>query len=360
MVTLIIVIASLTCLVAAAILALRLIPVTGAATAWTIIAASVLLMVVRRTVVLFGLIRAGDSDDFLVELIGLGVAVLLLAGMAGIAPVLRKIQQSAEELRKAREELERKVGERTAELAAANQTLRMEILQRERVEAALADDQRQLRRLLEMYERDRKLAAYEIHDGFVQEAVAALMNLQACQHLAKTSPEEAAVKLCEATDLVADSIAEARSLISGLRPAILDELGLLPAVEQMVCDAVKRTSTAIEWSHHVDFQRLPAPLETGLFRIVQESLNNALRHSGSGRVRIDLSQVDRSLHITVQDWGRGFDPRTIKAGRFGIEGIRERARLFGGEACIESTPGSGTQVFITLPVPEPDPAETPL
>ena len=90
-------------------------------------------------------------------------------------------------------------------------------------------------------------------------------------------------------------------------------------------------------------------MENSIFRIVQEGLANARRHSHSDKVRIELARQQDQLRIEIRDWGVGFDPEGVEADRSGLEGIRERTRLFGGHAVVESTPGEGTTIVVTLP-----------
>jgi signal transduction histidine kinase len=96
-------------------------------------------------------------------------------------------------------------------------------------------------------------------------------------------------------------------------------------------------------------------LENAAYRIVQESLANACRHSKSNRVRVSLLQRGDRVRIEIRDWGAGFDPQTVQANRFGLEGIRQRARLLGGKCSIRSAPGKGTRITVELPVVERDP-----
>jgi signal transduction histidine kinase len=114
----------------------------------------------------------------------------------------------------------------------------------------------------------------------------------------------------------------------------------------------ERTQASIEWSHRGNFDGLAPPLETTLFRIVQEGLANAPRHSGSRKVRIALVQNGRRIRAVITDWGCGFDPQKVARNRFGVRGICERAKVFGGRATIESVPGRGTRVVIEMPFVE--------
>jgi signal transduction histidine kinase len=106
----------------------------------------------------------------------------------------------------------------------------------------------------------------------------------------------------------------------------------------------------VTFEHPEKFQRLDAVLEGTLFRIVQEALTNVYRHSQATSARVQLMQNDNRLTLVVEDSGIGFDPREVSGRQFGLRGIRERARLFGGTAQIRSSPGCGTRVVVELPL----------
>ena len=106
----------------------------------------------------------------------------------------------------------------------------------------------------------------------------------------------------------------------------------------------------IEFHSEVAFDRLAPILENAIYRIIQEGLGNACKHSKSERVRVELVQHDDDLRITIQDWGVGFNPGNVEDECFGLEGIRERARLLGGNATVESTPKQGTCLTVEVPL----------
>ena len=143
---------------------------------------------------------------------------------------------------------------------------------------------------------------------------------------------------------------EARSLIHGLRPPILDECGLVAAIEDLVSQDNGNGEPTVEFTHKIACDRLPSSLENAIFRIIQESLTNARRHSKSMKVRIRLVQREDGIRLEVEDWGIGFNPRKVVKGHFGLKGINERARLFGGAAIIRSSPGKGTRIVVELPL----------
>lgn len=214
---------------------------------------------------------------------------------------------------------------------------------------ALEAERRALKHMVQAQERDRRLTAYEIHDGFVQQVVAALMQLEAAG-LASEANDSRRQQLQLAITLLRSAIEEARRLINGLRPPLLDELGLMAAVEHLVGSLAQPGGPRIELEHQVHFDRLDPLLEGTIFRMVQEALNNALRHSGSERLAVRLVQHDNHLRIEIIDWGRGFDAAKIPADRFGLRGLMERARLFGGSMRLEAAPGQGTCVQIEVPL----------
>jgi signal transduction histidine kinase len=200
-----------------------------------------------------------------------------------------------------------------------------------------------------MHERERRVVAYEIHDGVAQTLAAAQMAVESYKSRVGNDGHGDCQR---ASALIKDSLSQARQLMSGQRPMILDEQGLAAAVDHLVCEKQDSAGPEIDCTCDLPADRLAAPLETAVFRIVQESLSNALRHSQSDRIRIRLEQQDDRVSIEVEDWGVGFAQDDVEPNRFGLLGIRERARLFGGSAEIDSEPGSGTRICVELPVVE--------
>ncbi len=223
---------------------------------------------------------------------------------------------------------------------------------------AVEKEQSLLRRLIDLHERDRQLVAYDIHDGFAQQLTGVLFKLQASHEVAAKQPTQAAQLFSEATALLQQSIDEARRLISGLRPPILDEMGIQAAIEYLILEGTESGGPEVEFHHDGQIERLAPPLESTIFRVVQESLNNAYRHSHSDKIRIELRQRKQEVHVAVRDWGVGFDLNTVEEGHFGLQGIRERVRLLGGRVLIDTTPNQGTHIHIQLPLIEPAPSHT--
>jgi signal transduction histidine kinase len=138
--------------------------------------------------------------------------------------------------------------------------------------------------------------------------------------------------------------------MSGLRPPILDEAGVVLAVAYLIAEQSAPGELQIELTHRVSFDRLEPLLEGTIFRIVQEALNNVKRHSRSSRAEVKLAEREGRLQIEVRDWGVGFDPEQVSKDQFGLAGIRKRAALMGGQARIETSPGQGTRVLVDLPL----------
>ncbi|MGA2035012.1 MAG: sensor histidine kinase [Thermoguttaceae bacterium] len=259
-------------------------------------------------------------------------------------------KEAEEPLRRANDELERRIQERTAELSVANAALQREVQQRRKAEESWLREYRTLRHLLEASDHERQLIAYEIHDGLAQYLAGGLMQFEVYDHLKETDRQEAARAYHAAITMMRQAHAEARRLISGVRPPILDEEGIVAALAQLVHEQRQQKGPKIELRSSVRFQRLVPILENSIYRIVQEGLTNACKHSNSAKVDVALVQQGDRLEIEIRDWGQGFDPRQPKEGCFGLEGIRQRVRLLGGQVSIESTMGEGTRIAVDLPL----------
>ena len=202
---------------------------------------------------------------------------------------------------------------------------------------------------LDLQEQQHSLIAFEIHDGLVQYATAARMQFEAAAKHLNPSRPEAAGQFANGMALLQDAIDEARALIRGLHPPILEGIGLKEAIELLIEQQQRLSKGEIEIEFVADevFPNLSKFQETTIFRIVQETLGNAVRHSGSQRIRIELSHQADHICVVARDWGRGFDTQTTFAG-YGLKGLRHRAHALSGEAIINSSPG-GTQVSVRIP-----------
>jgi signal transduction histidine kinase len=178
------------------------------------------------------------------------------------------------------------------------------------------------------------------------------MQFDTLQSLPDRNSAEAMAMLQGATETLRESLAEARRLISGLRPPILDDMGVVAAIRHLLSDQPVDARPRVAFSGKVEFDRLEPVLENAIFRIVQEGMTNVRRHSKSDNVRLELAQNDDLVRIEIEDWGVGFDLENVPQDRFGLAGIRERARVLGGRATINSVPGKGTCITVELPLME--------
>lgn len=221
-------------------------------------------------------------------------------------------------------------------------------------ERALRNERRSLQQMLRTQERERQLVSYEIHDGLAQYQAGAIMQLEACLHSmqSRRDPQlDDMIRSCsEGLRLMRAAAAEARRLINGLRPPMLDELGIEEAVDSLV-ERMHDVVPAIRYLHPTPLRRLDPDVETAVFRIVQESLSNIRKHASARNVQVVLEPRGAcDVAVSISDDGIGFDIGHVPPDRFGLEGIRQRARLFGREATIASEPGTGTRIEVVLPL----------
>jgi two-component system sensor histidine kinase UhpB len=251
-------------------------------------------------------------------------------------------------LDESKQDLENKVAERTRDLLASrNEALRAD-----------ADKRKLIQKVNSIIEDERKTIAVEIHDELNASLIAVRLESQTIQHLAARavpSPEVDQIrdKAQAITKLALDLYANGRRLVRRLRPEVLDMLGLHGAVEEMV-NHYRSSGVHFEFDSEGDFSKIGNELAISAYRIVQEALSNIMKHSRAGFARVSLVLSESgtpggALHIEVQDDGEGFDPALASEG-IGIIGMRERVFALGGSIRVQSSPGDGTLVAITLPV----------
>lgn len=232
-----------------------------------------------------------------------------------------------------------------------------DITLRKRAEQAVLRERALLRQLLNLHERERQLVAFEIHDGLTQQIAGALMKVQSLAAAEAAESQVESRTYAETAALLKDALEEARRLIAGLRPPLLDEAGPAAAIAAFVEGQNRHFRGRIEFRNRAAVKRLASPIEAALFRIVQEAVNNACRYSQSDRIEVELSESCGNIELCVRDWGVGFDSERVELGHFGLQGIRERARLLGGAVEILSRSGEGTTIRVRFPIDaegEPD------
>lgn len=262
-------------------------------------------------------------------------------------------KRTEEALQRALEDLELRVTERTWELSEANDLLRNQIKEREKIEAALRDSEFKLRalsaRLLSAQEEERRNISRELHDDLGQILTAINLDLQR----AVKAPN--ARKRLELLRQILSKNDEARSRIreisSLLRPGLLDDLGIREAIETYVSEFALRTGISVELIVRCSSSDIPAEATTTIYRIVQEALNNISKYANAKKVWVTLTVERGEIHLQILDDGVGFDISQVRTEHtLGLVGMRERARLLGGNFHLEATPGEGTSIAVTLPV----------
>ncbi len=222
---------------------------------------------------------------------------------------------------------------------------------RNEAEKKSRDEQELLRRLLEIQENERRMVAYDIHDGFVQYAVGAHLRAQSIvDRIGDDADVRSAFEYVD--QYLNKAIDEGRRMICHLRPMVLDEHGVVEAISHLIADDAETAGLSIQFEHDVQFERLEPTLEGVIFRIIQESISNVKRHSHCGAATIRLTQRNGDVELVVLDEGVGFDQKNVPHDSFGLRGICERARLHNGSAMIQSQPGNGTVIQVKLPIVE--------
>jgi len=214
----------------------------------------------------------------------------------------------------------------------------------------LAERERLLRKLIDLQEAEKRLLCHEFHDGLIQYAIGSKMLLESIRDA--ELPAAAAEVIESVVACLGKGIEDGRRVIRGIRPAALDDLGLRAAIEDLVED-VRASGLEVEAAIDEAIDALPQPLQTTAYRVVQESLTNARKHSQTGRLTVAVTGEPGRLAIEVEDFGAGFDVDEITGEGLGLFGLRERVRLAGGQCSIDSVPGRGTRVSVRLPWPVP-------
>ncbi|MGW7052099.1 GAF domain-containing sensor histidine kinase [Streptomyces sp. NPDC054887] len=209
-----------------------------------------------------------------------------------------------------------------------------------------------------LYERSRELTiaeersrlAHELHDAVSQKLFSLRLTAQAAAALVDRDPARAKGELQQVASLAAEAADELRAAVVELRPAALDEDGLIATLRTQI-NVMDRAHTARVTFHSSGVRALPAAQEEALLRVAQEALHNALRHSGAENVDVVLEKSGHGARLRVTDDGSGFDPRTVRrAGRhLGLVSMRDRADGAGGRLTVESAPGKGTTIEMEVP-----------
>ena len=205
-----------------------------------------------------------------------------------------------------------------------------------------------LRRVVSGQELERRRLARELHDETGQALTSILLGLRAVEEAG--SPDEMSTAASNLRELVVGTLQDVRRLAVQLRPKALDDFGLVAAVEHLVQTFSEATAIRVDLEAQLGDKRLPAEVETTLYRIVQEALTNIVKHAEASRVSILLVRSSTSATVVIEDDGQGFDPAELRDDGMGIIGMRERVELHDGRLTVESTPGSGATLVAEVPL----------
>ncbi|WP_027627813.1 sensor histidine kinase [Ruminiclostridium cellobioparum] len=212
-------------------------------------------------------------------------------------------------------------------------------------------------RIIEAQEEERKRVAREIHDGPAQSISNAVIKAEICERLLDKNIQEAKTELQNLKKVMRDSLQEVRKIIYNLRPMALDDLGLLPTLERYVISFKETTGINVTFKcRGIDEEIIKPVISLTVFRIVQEALNNVLKHSKSKTAGVALEKIDKKLSIIIFDNGVGFDTKTIRmtnsdlSGGFGLFSMKERVALLEGEFNVVSEEQKGTRINIQIPL----------
>jgi PAS domain S-box-containing protein len=234
-----------------------------------------------------------------------------------------------------------------------------DITERKRGEESLVLQREQLRALAErlqwVREEDRKKVARELHDQIGQILTAIKMDMTWMTRHLPESEGEVLARLAESIQLINDGVKAVRTICSGLRPGVLDDLGLAAAIEWQASEFATRNGVQCQVSVPPVDLHLDGDRATATFRIFQECMTNVIRHAQAKSVRVALCQEEESILLVVEDDGIGFCESGLSSslGSLGLLGMKERAQFCGGEVQISSSPGNGTTVTVRVPVDAP-------
>ena len=323
------------------------------------IQAEIFLSLTRQTIVIFTIIA----------FIGLSLAILftriLIRPLQDLVRAMRRVKAgdlavqvpvwAHDEIGEVQEEFNLMVNNlRESNAALVQQQQELEKLNRENSQLLneLNSKNSRLEQLLHhaisAQEAERKRLARELHDETGQSLTSILLRLKVLQ--SETDPEVIQDRLNGLRYLTSQTLEEVRRLALDLRPMALDDLGLVPAIRWYVQQYAERNSLAIKLNVAENIQRLPADLEIVLYRAVQEGLTNITRHAQAQHATVNLERLASSVWLTITDDGKGIQPGSNNRGGMGLEGMRERVMLVGGQLRLDSTPGVGTQIMVELPV----------
>jgi PAS domain S-box-containing protein len=276
---------------------------------------------------------------------------------------------------------EEEIRHRLEDMAAANRELKLEIVQRLKAEVALKKSeahyahlfeqslqmQEQLRhlsrQLLLTQEEERKRISRELHDEIVQTLVGINVHLASLTMKAPVNLKNLRKKITRTQRLVEKSVTIVHRFARELRPTVLDDLGLIPALESFIKDFTKRTNIRIHFTAFARVEQLNSTQRTVLYRVAQSALANVHKHAKASKVKVSISKLQGAIRLEIHDNGKSFEMERVlfakRHKRLGLLGSRERVEMVGGKFGVESSPGQGTTISAEIPIGVDNPKGAP-
>jgi signal transduction histidine kinase len=287
---------------------------------------------------------------------------VVIASTTGLLRRERRRRRAEEALRKTKETLEETVADRTRALQTLNDDLASELAERRKSEKTLREQETQLRllseKLLGAQETERSRVSRELHDELGHALVLMKLELGRLERsMAPDSPRTTASCRSALSGAIDEAIEAVRRLARDLRPPVLEELGLTAALKSLLeqCGRIDDEDAVCASFADVD-DLLPQDAQVVVYRIAQEAITNARKHARAQRVSLCVDKTGECLSLLVEDDGEGFEAadaamRQASEGGLGLATMQERARILGGSLDVASTPGRGTRVRLTVPLP---------
>jgi two-component system, NarL family, sensor kinase len=249
-------------------------------------------------------------------------------------------------------------GDRVREIAEQVVRIRSENV---RLLERLSESERRFRRIsrgvLRVQEEERRRISRDLHDGIGQSLTALKIALELLQREASSLDADGlGSRVASARQLAEACLSEVRQLSHLLRPQMLDDLGLVPTLRWFVRTLQERTGLSVELTADELESRLDPDVETLVYRLIQESLNNVVKHAGVATARVEIHLSGETLRVWIEDRGCGFDAESVLGAAeddrgFGVRAMRDRVQSFEGRLAIRSAPGQGTRIEAQIPIP---------